>query len=225
MKTTNHSEQDARLVDALAGDDPSTRLQAALSVGTLRNQRLAETLVARCALEPDFFVRDMLTWALCRLPAEITVPRLLEELGSDTAQARSQAMHTLSKIGERSAWPAVSTLLHDEHEEVARSAWRAAVALVPPGEEGELAADLATALGRGDRQMQQSLSRALGTLGEAAAPILDAAMTSPDPCVRAHAEATERLRRDPESGFTLSLEMAKSVAVTGPNTEKETMEC
>ncbi|MEV6391482.1 HEAT repeat domain-containing protein [Nocardia xishanensis] len=215
MNTTNHGEPDARLVDALAGADSSTRLRAALSAGTLGDPRLAERLVARCAVEPDFFVRDMLTWALCRLPAEITVPRLLDELGSDATQARSQALHTLSKIGDRTAWPAVSTLLHDEHDEVALSAWRAAVVLVPLGEEGALAADMATALGRGDYHMQLSLSRALAALGEAAAPVLVAAMASPDPRVRAHAEATERLRRDPDSGFTLSLERAKRVAVTG----------
>jgi HEAT repeat protein len=217
VNTTHHGEPDARLVDALADTDSSARLRAALSAGTLGDPRLAETLVARCAVEPDFFVRDMLTWALCRLPAEVTVPRLLAELGSDATQARSQALHTLSKIGDRSAWPAVSTLLHDEHDEVAQSAWRAAVVLVPPGEEGELAADMATALGRGDHHVQLSLSRALAALGEAAAPVLVAAMANPDPRVRAHAEATEGLRRDPDSGFTLSVEMAKRVAATGPD--------
>lgn len=215
MNATNHGEPDVRVVDALAGADSSTRLRAALSAGTLGDPRLAEILVARCAVEPDFFVRDMLTWALCRLPAEITVPRLLEELESDTTQARSQALHTLSKIGDRTAWPAASRLLHDEHDEVALSAWRAAAVLVPPGREEELATDLATALGRGDQHMHLGLSRALATLGEAAVPALNAAMVSPDPRVRAHAEATERLRNDPDSGFALSLKMAERVAVTG----------
>lgn len=218
MNTTNHDGQNAHLVDALAATDPSSRLRAALSAGTDRDPRLAETLVARCAVEPDFFVRDMLTWALCRLPAEITVPRLIHELGSDRVQARSQALHTLSKIGDRSAWPAVSALLHDEQDDVARSAWRAAVALVPPGGEGALAGDLASGLGRGDRDMQLSLSRAFVGLGEAALPVLGAAATSPDRHVRAHAEATERLCHDPDSGFTLSVEMAKRVAVVGPDT-------
>jgi HEAT repeat protein len=219
VDTTTHREPDTRLIEALACADSSTRLRAALSAGTLGDPRLAQTLVARCAVEPDFFVRDMLTWALCRLPAEITVPMLLEELGSHSPQARSQALHTLSKIGDRTAWPAVSTLLHDEHDEVALSAWRAAAVLVPPGKEGELAAAIVTGLGRGDHHVQLSLSRALAALGEAAAPVLDAAMASPDPRVRAHAEATERLRLDPDSGFTLSLEMAKRVAVTGLDAE------
>lgn len=218
MNTTSHGERDARLVDALAGAHPSGRLRAALAAGTSSDPGLAEILVARCAVEPDFYVRDMLTWALCRLPAEVTVPRLLAELGSQTPQARSQALHTLSKIGDRSAWPAVSTLLHDVHDEVARSAWRAAVLLVPPGDEGALAADLASGLGRGDRDIQVSLSRALVALDEAALPALDAAATSSDPLVRAHAEATERLYRDPDSGFTLSLEVAKRVAAAGPDT-------
>ncbi|MEU1982685.1 HEAT repeat domain-containing protein [Nocardia sp. NPDC019395] len=217
MNTTHQGEPDARLIAALAGADPSIRLRAALSAGTQGDPRLLESLVARCAVEPDFFVRDMLTWALCRLPAEITVPRLLAELGSGTAQARSQALHTLSKIGDRSAWPAVTALLHDEHDEVALSAWRAAVVLVPSGEESGLAADLAAALGRGDREVQLSASRALVSLGEAAAPVLAAAMTSPDPGVRAHAEATEQLRLDPDSGFTLSSELAERVAATGPD--------
>ncbi|TQC49559.1 HEAT repeat domain-containing protein [Rhodococcus sp. WS4] len=217
MNTTNHGGPNAHLVDALAAAHPSSRLRAALTAGTHPDPQLTEILVDRCAIEPDFFVRDMLTWALCRLPTEITVPRLIHELGSDTAQARSQSLHTLSKIGDRKAWPAVSALLHDEHDEVARSAWRTAVALVPPGDEAALAADLATELGRGDRHLHLSLSRALVELGEAVLPVLDTAATHPDPRVRAHAEATQRLCHDPDSGFTLSLEVAKRVSVTGPD--------
>ena len=161
MNTTNHGGQNAHLVDALAAADPSVRLRAALAVGTRPDPELTDALIDRCAVEPDFFVRDMLTWALCRLPAEITVPRLIRELGSDGSQARSQALHTLSKIGDPIAWPEVSALVHDQDDEVARSAWRAAVALVPSGDEGALAAELATELGRGELQMQLSLSRAL----------------------------------------------------------------
>ena len=67
------------------------------------------------------------------------MPRLIRELGSDGSQARSQALHTLSKIGDPIAWPEVSALVHDQDDEVARSAWRAAVALVPSGDEGALA--------------------------------------------------------------------------------------
>nr|WP_241665945.1 HEAT repeat domain-containing protein [Prescottella subtropica] len=203
--------------DTLAAPDPSARLRAALAAGTDPDPALLGTLIGRCAVEPDFYVRDMLTWALCRLPAETTVPTLIAELGSEIPQARSQALHTLSKVGDPQAWPAVSALLHDPDDEVARSAWRAAVALVPDGGTAELAADLATALGRGDHDLQRSLSRALVALGEVIVPILEQAAAGSDPGRRAHAEATLRLHRDPDSAFTLSVEAATRVAVTGPD--------
>ncbi|NMM90516.1 hypothetical protein B2J88_40340 [Rhodococcus sp. SRB_17] len=218
MNTTNHGGLHAHLVDALSAADSSARLRAALCAGTDPDPNLADSLVDRCAVEPDFFVRDMLTWALCRLPAESAVPRLVQELESGTVQARSQALHTLSKIGDRHAWPAVAALLHDVHDEIARTAWRTAVALVPPGDEATLAADLATELGRGDRQMQLSLARAMVGLGEPVLAILDAAQASSDPGIRAHAEATKVLYLDPDSTFTLSIEMAKRVAVIGSDT-------
>ncbi|MBC8091167.1 MAG: HEAT repeat domain-containing protein [Pseudonocardia sp.] len=170
--------------------------------GTRSDPGLVDALVARCAIEPDFFVRDMLTWALTRLPSEITLPRLRAELRSERAQARSQALHTLSKIGDGSAWAAVTrSLLHDADDEVARSAWRAAVVLVPTEERGGLAAELAAELGRGDRSVRLSLSRALLALGDVIEPILRTGLASDDPTVWAHSRATERLLHDPDAVF------------------------
>ncbi|MET8999161.1 HEAT repeat domain-containing protein [Amycolatopsis sp. NPDC004169] len=212
----NHAT-DTRLLEALGAANPSTRLQAALAAGTRADPGLVEALVARCAAEPDFFVRDMLTWALTRLPAELTVPRLVAELRSGRAQARSQALHTLSKIGDRTAWPALTReLLHDRDDEVARSAWRAAVVLVPPGEHADLAAELARELGRGDRAVQLSLSRALVALGDVAEGALRAGLVSADPVVRAHARATERLLQDPEAGFDVAVDEARRIVALGP---------
>ncbi len=108
-----------------------------------------------------------------------------------------------------------SALLADPDDEVARSAWRAAVVLVPEGEEHGLAVGLATQLGRGGRETRLSLSRALIALGEAAPPVLAAAATDPDPDVRAHAVATEHLWRDPEAGFESAVEEAKRVVALG----------
>jgi HEAT repeat protein len=180
-------------------------------------------LVARCAIEPNFFVRDMLTWALTRLPPEITVPKLRAELRSAHAQARSQALHTLSKIGDRSVWPAITrSLLHDADDEVARAAWRAAVVLVPDEEKGALAAELATQFGRGDREVRLSLSRALAALGDVVEPILRTAMAHHDPTVRVHASATERLLRDPDAAFDLAVDEAKRVVALGPHREGTT---
>ncbi|WP_432196406.1 HEAT repeat domain-containing protein [Streptomyces sp. bgisy027] len=213
------TRQGAGVKEALRGledERASVRLRAALVVGSAPEAGFVRKLVERCAVESDFFVRDMLTWALTRHPVSVTLPELLREAGSERAQARSQALHTLSKIGDRRAWPAITrALLSDADDEVARSAWRAAVVLVPEGEESELAAVLATQLGRGGRETQLSLSRALVALGEVVEPTLRAAATAPDPRVRTHALATERLLRDPDAGFEFAVEEAKRAVALG----------
>ncbi|MDV6233729.1 HEAT repeat domain-containing protein [Rhodococcus cercidiphylli] len=182
----------------------SVRLRAALDIGTTPNLQFLDALVQRSAVEPDFQVREMLTWALIRLPASATVPRLIEEVRSGGAQARSQALHTLSKIKDESAWEAItSSVLVDPDDEVARSAWRAAVVLVPAGSESALATMLSTQLGRGGHDVQRSLSRALVALGSVIEPMLREAASSKDAAVRAHARATEALLLDPDAGFAV----------------------
>ncbi|MEV4455797.1 HEAT repeat domain-containing protein [Microbispora sp. NPDC049633] len=205
-----------RALQGLESGSASVRLQAVLAVGTAPDPLFVDKLVERCAVEPDFYVRDMLTWALTRHPSSLTLPKLVDELRSERAQARSQALHTLSKIGDRRAWPAITrALLTDADDEVARAAWRAAVVLVPEGEEPGLAAVLATQLGRGERETQLSLSRALIALGAVITPILREAMADPDPRVRQHAIATERLSRNPDAGFEFAIEEAKRIVALG----------
>lgn len=194
-----HSPRSDALRAALAATGSSDRLQAALTAGTYPDPEYVEVLVQRCAIEADFFVRDMLTWALIRHPRELTVPRLLNELTA-TAQARSQALHTLSKIGDPAAWPAITTaMLHDPDADIARAAWRAAVILSPDDEKPALAVELAKELGRGDRATQLSLSRALIDLGETVPLVLNAAALSENPLVRAHALETEIMWSDAEA--------------------------
>ncbi|MBO3085961.1 HEAT repeat domain-containing protein [Cellulomonas fengjieae] len=199
----------SRLRDALEAPSSSVRLRAALAAGSAPAPDDIEVLVARCGVEPDFFVRDMLTWALTRHDTSAVVARLLPELGSPTARARAQALHALSKIGRPDVWSAITALLLDEDDEVARTAWRTAAGLVPAGGEEGLARTLATQLGRGDRDTQLSLSRALVALGEEAASVVDRAKTHPDPGVRAHAIATERLIGDPDHGFDAAIADAR----------------
>jgi HEAT repeat protein len=202
MTMANEDTNTMRALRGLENSSSSVRLQVAMAVGTTPDPRFIDGLIERCAIEPEFLVREMLTWALTRHASSMTVPKLIDELRSERSQARSQALHTLSKIGDRQAWPAITrALLTDADDEVARSAWRAAVALVPEGERSELAGVLATQLGRGERETRLSLSRALIALGEMILPALSAAMTDPDPRVRRHAIATERLLRDPDAGF------------------------
>ncbi|GAA3472810.1 HEAT repeat domain-containing protein [Nonomuraea roseola] len=221
MTMPNEDTNTMRVLQGLESSS-SVRLQAALAVGTTPDPRFIDKLIERCAIEPDFYVRDMLTWALTRYSSSMTVPKLVDELRSERAQARSQALHTLSKIGDRQAWPAITrALLTDADDEVARSAWRAAVVLVPEGEEPELAGVLATQLGRGERETQLSLSRALIALGEVIMPALRAAMTDLDPRVRQHAIATERLLRNPDAGFEFAIEEAKRIVALGTTSQEE----
>src|SRR5690606_19439735 len=106
------------------------------------------------------------------------------------------------KIGDQRAWPWITTgHLHDPQDEVATTAWRAAVVLVPDDKTHWLAEQLVARLGDGSYETKRSLSRALIQLGQTVEPLLAEAMTSPDEHVQAHAEATWHLYRDPESTF------------------------
>ncbi|MFI5801886.1 HEAT repeat domain-containing protein [Streptomyces sp. NPDC051561] len=216
QQDTDQDTDAVRALQALEDDRSSVRLRAAMAVGTAPDPRFVGKLIERSAIEPEFFVRDMLTWALTRHPTALTLPELIREVRSDRVQARSQALHTLSKIGDRQAWPVITrALLSDADDSVARSAWRAAVVLVPEGEESELAVALATQFGRGERETQLSLSRALVALGEIIVPALRAATSAQDPGVRAHALATQQLLRDPDLGFGFAIEEAKRVVALG----------
>ena len=204
------------LDQALADPDPSVRLKAALAAGTEPSLRYLETLLERCAVEPDFQVREMLTWALIRLPGETVLPQLIGELSRNEPQARSQALHTLSKFRDSSAWQAVAAMLDDEDGGVVRTAWYTAVALVPESQCEWLSEKLATQLGNGDDETQLSLSRALVGLGhEIIEPLLAAAIHHSDENVRKHALATERLLKDPNAGFAISLKAARKQVALG----------
>jgi len=206
-----------RLRAALQSASSSARLQSALDAGTRPHPRFVEVLVQRCAIEPDFFVRDMLTWALTRHPSSQTVPRLIYEVGADEPQARSQALHTLSKIGDPRGWTAISPeLLLDPNDDVARSAWRTAAGLVPAGEEARLAERLCSQLGRGSMQTKRSLSRAIAVLGDVALPMLADRGTHAHAAVRIHAAATALLVSDPDATFDALFDDAQRADAAAP---------
>lgn len=212
--TQEHSSahRAAGLRAALAAVDPSTRLQAALTAGSRPDPAFIAPLLARCASEPDFYVRDMLTWALIQHDHAGVLTQLLPELEAPTAQARSQALHTLSKIGDPRTWSAIRPHhLRDADDDVARAAWRAAAGLVPATDAAALAEELARQFGRGDRDVQLSLSRAFSVLGAAAEGAVERAQQSQDAAVRVHAAATERIMQDPEEGFDAALHEARRV--------------
>lgn len=196
------------ITQALSAPNSSTRLRAALAAGTDPDPEHLVSLMDRCSAETDFFVRDMLTWALTRHPENNTLPLLAAALSDPSPQARSQALHTLSKISHPGTWEMVSTqLLHDAIPSVRTAAWRLAVVVVPDAQRRELAAELVMELGRGDEETQRSLSRALAALEEETIPLLMA--------VAAHTQATRSFMDDPEGSISAYLHDARRVAALG----------
>ena len=204
------------MAQALEHTDSSMRMKAAMAAGSTPDPALASRLVERCGIEPDFFVRDMLTWALTRHAQDVAVPLVLAELDSSTPQARSQALHTLSKIRPTGAWHALTDAMFDDpDDEVARAAWRCGVILVPDTERAALAKTLATQLGRGSAEVKRSLAMAFVELDYAAEDVLEDAARAEDADTAAHARATLHLLRNPEAGFRYALEEANRATALG----------
>ncbi|WP_233551241.1 HEAT repeat domain-containing protein [Amnibacterium setariae] len=215
----------SELTTALRHESGSTRLRAAMAAGTTPDPDVVDVLVERSGVEPDFFVRDMLTWALTRLPADLTVPRLVAELSSPFPQARSQSLHTLTKLADPRSRPALTpALVHDEEDEVARAAWRLAVVLVPAdiaGEPEAVAEDLATELGRRGPEAKRSLTRAMTSLGEAARPVLERIAEQGAFAQRVHAGATLLILDDPRREFMAAMAEARRTAIDVGPTEPD----
>jgi HEAT repeat protein len=181
----------ATLKALLESPDKSVRLQAALAAGTYPEDQFIEVLIAQCSHEPDFFVRDTLSWALMRQDIPQVIERLKVELHAENSKAKSQALHTLSKIGDSQYYSLITNEHHfDSQDIVAVTAWRAASVLVPDGEQAALAKILVSQLGRGDSDLQFDLTRFLCALGDSIVPPLKAASESEKEEVRLHAAFT-----------------------------------
>jgi HEAT repeat protein len=181
----------ATLQELLNSPNQSVRLKAALAAGTYPNPDQIEILISQCASESDFFVRDTLSWALMRHDQKSVIEQLKLELKSENPQARSQALHTLSKIGDKGNYELITRdLLLDSDDFVASTAWRSASVLVPDKDKQALVELLISQLGRGDSDIQFGLTRFLCAIGQPiVAPLMHAAQ-SPEEVVRTHAEFT-----------------------------------
>jgi HEAT repeat protein len=181
----------ATLEELLKSPDQSVRLKAALAAGTYPNLDHIEVLINQCASESDFFVRDTLSWALMRQDRPTVVQRLIPELKSTNPQSRSQALHTLSKIGDQNNYALITRdLLLDSDDFVASTAWRSASVLVPDADKPALVEILISQLGRGDSDTQFGLTRFLCAIGQPiVAPLVHAAQSA-DETVRTQAEFT-----------------------------------
>jgi len=171
----------ATLQTLLASPDQSVRLKAALAAGTYPEVEFIEVLISQCAIESDFFVRDTLSWALMRNDVAKVVERLETELRSTNPQAKSQAIHTLSKIGDKANYSLITDeMLFDPDDFIASTAWRVASVLVPDDQKVILVKKLITQLGRGDSDIQFGLTRFLCALGECIVEPLTEASRSAD---------------------------------------------
>ena len=181
----------ATLVELLNSPNQTVRLKAALAAGTYPNPGQIEILISQCASESDFFVRDTLSWALMRHDQKSVVEQLKIELKSENPQARSQALHTLSKIGDKGNYELITQdLLLDSNDFVASTAWRSASVLVPDKDKQALVELLISQLGRGDSDIQFGLTRFLCAIGQPIVAPLTQAAQSPKEVVRTHAEFT-----------------------------------
>ena len=181
----------ATLESMLASPDQSVRLNAALAAGTYPEPHFIEILIAQCAIETDFFVRDTLSWALMRNDVSAVVERLKVELESSNPQGKSQAIHTLSKIGDKNNYFLISDgMLFDPDDFIASTAWRAASVLVPEEEKPALVTKLVTQLGRGDSDVQFALTRFLCAIGDQILDPLTEAANSDDEAISNQAKFT-----------------------------------
>ena len=181
----------ATLQTLFASPDQSVRLKAALAAGTYPEVEFIEVLISQCAIESDFFVRDTLSWALMRNEAAKVVKRLETELQSSNPQAKSQAIHTLSKIGDRANFSMITDeMLFDPDDFIASTAWRVASVLAPDDRKSILVKKLITQLGRGDSDIQFGLTRFLCALGECIVEPLTVASRSSDETISNQAKFT-----------------------------------
>lgn len=198
------------LKSLLRSTDQSVRLNAALAAGTYPEPSQIEILIAQCAHEEDFFVRDTLSWALMRHERDQVLTRLIEELKSPIPQARSQALHTFSKIGDKENYRLITAEhLFDANDVVASTAWRAASVLVPEEEKSSLVKLLITQLGRGDSELQFGLTRFLCTIGEPIVESLKLAAESEHQEVRMHAKITLIRYQEMQIEFSEKAQMRK----------------
>lgn len=190
------------LQDHFNSSDQSVRLKAALTAGTYPKTEYIKILVSQCAIEKDFFVRDTLSWALMRQDRKLVLEHLVPELQSTIPQARSQALHTLSKIGEKNNYSLITNdHLFDPDDVVASTAWRAASVLVPHDQKEFLVKILITQLGRGDGDTQFNLTRILCNIGEPIVKPLTHAAKSEIEKARIHAQITLMRFRELDSEF------------------------
>ncbi|MFX0539981.1 HEAT repeat domain-containing protein [Ornithinimicrobium sp. Y1847] len=182
-----------RALAAALHTDSSVRQEAALRLGTVAEDEHAPAMVAMLVSEPDFYVRETLTWAVVARGAA-AMPHLLAALEGDEP-SRVQVLHALSKLQDPAAVEHILPLANDPDDAVAAKAWWALGRTGTP----EAAPALLAHLGDTDEARRRELSRALEQLGEPAVAGLAERLADPesDLVTRRHAAEVLVLIGDP----------------------------
>lgn len=170
------------MLDGLANPDKDVRQAAAIALGELADDCTAETLARRLWDEPDFYVRETLTWALTQV-APPARPAVVDALSDPRPEARTQALHVLSKFADPEVVPDILPLLRDESESVAEKARWALSRIGDP----RAVPELARLLGHGDLETRNGLTTTLAAFAAHAVPSTTEALSSTDAAVRQHA--------------------------------------
>jgi HEAT repeat protein len=173
--------------------DPNVRQEAALRLGTLADASLAPRLVTLLVAEPDFYVRETLTWAVVS-QAETALPHLLEALEGEHP-SRVQVLHALSKIRDPRSVSRLLPLADDPDDAVAARAWWALGRTGTP----EAVPALLAHVGDPDEARRRELTRALEQLGEPAVGGLADLLWHGDGLVRRHAAEALSAIGDPRA--------------------------
>lgn len=200
---TMRADHVPRLQRGLRSPDKNTRAEAAVELGKLADSSTADLLLEALATEPDFFVREYLTWSIVRM-AEAATPLLIRMLNDARPQARHGAAHTLGKIADQRATGALIVTLQDADPTVV---CKAVFALGAIGAVESVRA-LVNLLGGQDRELQSTLVSVLERFGARALPAVVDALAHADARVRAHAAEVLGVIADPRSVAALSNALA-----------------
>ncbi len=163
-----HSEHEiaAHILD-LQDLDKNKRLHAVMALGQTANVAALPALLARLGAEPDFFVRDNVSWALLRMGDAAVLP-LIAMLDDTDHVVRYHAAHSLSKLADARAVEALIATLDDTDVHVVQKAIYALGSI----RDARALSALTSRIGIGSRELQNALHDALVTFGATAVPHL-----------------------------------------------------
>jgi HEAT repeat protein len=155
------------MFNQLTHPDRNVRSQAALALGKFGDSTAIDALLEALYTEPDFFVREDITWALVRMGAEAIEP-LIDLLKHESPEARHAAAHVLGKIGDKRAVKALIEALEDESIPVlTKSAFS-----LGQMDAVESVSALTRLIGHEDREVQTTITREIERFAETAFPLV-----------------------------------------------------